>query len=113
MTSFLRWQRGDRSNVQNVAILVTNGATTNPTEALQQAQQLQSGSGAYVFALGVTNQVSDWRNVMCVTLGGERLCVTSCTAQQLQSGSGAYVFALGVTNQVNEWRNDVTSCVWC
>ena len=50
-------QRGDRQNVQNVVIVITDGQANNPSQARQESELLRSERGAYVFGIGVTNQI--------------------------------------------------------
>ena len=43
--------------MQNVVVLITDGQANNPSSARQEAELLRSERGAYIFGIGVTNQI--------------------------------------------------------
>ena len=49
---------GDRPNVDNVAIIITDGRPTDPT-TVQQAIDAVHESGIKTFAVGVTDEVDE------------------------------------------------------
>ena len=51
----LSLQRGDRS--QNIVVFITDGRANNPTLARQEAELLRNERGAYIFGIGVSNQI--------------------------------------------------------
>ena len=65
-TEVYRKDRGDRSNVKNVIVLITDGRTTREVDSLYDEACKLKGPGTLIFGIGVTNQVdvSELRGVV-------------------------------------------------
>lgn len=56
-TEVFRNDRGDRPNIKNIVVLITDGRTTREVESLYDEACRLKGPGALIFGIGVTNQV--------------------------------------------------------
>lgn len=55
--TMFRQENGDRRNVPNIAVVLTDGRSNNPDETWQQALELRK-SGSKIFVVGIGQGVS-------------------------------------------------------